>query len=483
MNPIPEQNTQRENPTDLECLGTISGNCVMVDGLRKSIKYASQTRALLQKGANSINVFTWPGAQAGLVAEPLSGVLRKLLVGPIGTVSTELNAFLSRKTDNQSLPGTSLPTVIMDSTLLASPTPTPTLKVILMLFVASGHTPEVLKIFEESGLKVKIIKGYRPENCSGIPHSLHLEVGQRLALAKPIHGCKTALLTHQQQALEFILELESPESSALSAFWNSSTCAWLKQLFDHSANTGKTKCYINHKNQGSILANDMGLGKTLTSLALIVTLKDAAELFANTNERHLKATLVVCPLSTLANWEAEIYKHLDPTLVDQSQYDLPKQQTSWHDSPKIVHLIGDLKAHLRSEQGGQIAKAVVFSQWTHFLGIVGVALVKNGIDFEQIDGTCSLQQREKALARIWQQSNVQVLLATVGACGVEINLTCTQKVYLMEPCWNPSVESQATDWAYRLGQVCTTRIIRYFIEGSIEVNMIEIQKRKKELAQ
>ncbi|OAV95421.1 hypothetical protein PTTG_26670 [Puccinia triticina 1-1 BBBD Race 1] len=242
----------------------------MVDGLRKSIKYASQKRALLQKGADSINVFTWPGAQAGLVAEPLSGVLRKLLVGPIGTVSKELNAFLSCKTDDQILPGTSLPTVIMDSTLLASPTPTPTLTVVLMLFVASGHAPEVLKIFEESGLKVKIIKGYRPENCSGIPHSLHLE----------------------QQALEFILELESPESSALLAFWNLPTCAWLKQLFDHSANTGKMKRYINHKNQGSILADDMGLRKTLTSLALIVTSKDAAELFANTNKQHSKATLV-----------------------------------------------------------------------------------------------------------------------------------------------------------------------------------------------
>ena len=68
---------------------------------------------------------------------------------------------------------------------------------------------------------------------------------------------------------------------------------------------------------------------------------------------------------------------------------------------------------------------------TRFSCSVGVALVKNGIDFEKIDGTCSLQQREKALARIRQQSNVQVLLATIGAGGVGIDLTCTQKVYLM----------------------------------------------------
>ena len=43
-----------------------------------------------------------------------------------------------------------------------------------------------------------------------------------------------------------------------------------------------------------------------------------------------------------------------------------------------------------------------------------------------------------------------------------------------EPCWNPSVENQAADRVYRLGQSCTIEIIRYFIEGSIEENMIEV---------
>jgi len=46
---------------------------------------------------------------------------------------------------------------------------------------------------------------------------------------------------------------------------------------------------------------------------------------------------------------------------------------------------------------------------------------------------------------------------------------------IQEPSWNPSVESQATDRAYRLGQTCTTHIIRYFVEGSIEVNMMEVR--------
>ncbi|KAI9621557.1 hypothetical protein KEM48_007690 [Puccinia striiformis f. sp. tritici PST-130] len=72
------------------------------------------------------------------------------------------------------------------------------------------------------------------------------------------------------------MKLESPESTTLSAFWNSSTCEWLKQAFDRTVKTGRTKEHINHNNQGSILADDMGLGKTLTSLALIVTSKTIA---------------------------------------------------------------------------------------------------------------------------------------------------------------------------------------------------------------
>ncbi|KAA1073835.1 hypothetical protein PGTUg99_001926 [Puccinia graminis f. sp. tritici] len=569
----PEQDTQQANSQNLECLGTISGNCIMVDRIRRSIKYPSQTRALLRKGAETMQVFTWTGEEVGHVSQPLSDVLNKLLVGPTGTVSTELNTFLGL----QNPPKTSYPGIIMNATVFASPSPTPSLTVILMLFSASEHSAEVLRVFEESNLKVEIIEDYRPEQCFGVPHALHVEVGQRAVPGKSVHGCKTPLLTHQQKAVQFILELESPESTTLSTFWSSSTCDWLRQAFHHIATTGRTTERINHNSQGSILADDMGLGKTLTSLALILTSKNVAESFANTKEQNARSTLVICPLSTLPNWEAEICKHLDasltkyavyhgeerkkwtapdlwandivlvtydtvtllyesrcealfkatwfriildeahlirdpatkrskailalatqrklcltgtplqnqlsdlytllrfiradpwsreevwqkyikpnirrksakaiellqrllatvslrrlktevlhlpprveeyvglsqtepwqedydnryhdfadkfgvdrgggswdsseffqeltmlrlycdhPDLIDGLQYDLPKKETTWRDSPKIIHLISDLKDHLNSEQGGRIAKAVVFSQWTSFL--------------------------------------------------------------------------------------------------------------------
>ncbi|OAV87096.1 hypothetical protein PTTG_29578 [Puccinia triticina 1-1 BBBD Race 1] len=301
-----QQDTQTKNVQNFECLGTISSNCIMVDCLRGSIKYPSRTRALLQKGPEAIKVFTWPGAEIGHVSEPLSQVLRKLLVGPIGTLSTELNTFLTGQKST-----TSHPTVIVDASVFASPTPTPTLTVILILSSPSEHAAKVLGMFEESHLKLKVVEGYRPEKCLGIPHSLHAKVGQQSAPTKLVHGCKTPLLKHQQQAVEFITKLEYPESTTLSEFWNSLTCEWLKQAFYRKVNTGRTQEQINHNNQGSILAENMGLGKTLILLALILTSKNAAESFANTKEENARATLVICPLSTLANWESEIKKHLD----------------------------------------------------------------------------------------------------------------------------------------------------------------------------
>lgn len=62
---------------------------------------------------------------------------------------------------------------------------------------------------------------------------------------------------------------------------------------------------------------------------------------------------------------------------------------------------------------------------------VGVALQTEGIVFEQLDGACSLQQRERSLEKFRQDPNVQLLLATIGAGGVGIDLTSAQKVYLM----------------------------------------------------
>jgi SWI/SNF-related matrix-associated actin-dependent regulator of chromatin subfamily A3 len=67
--------------------------------------------------------------------------------------------------------------------------------------------------------------------------------------------------------------------------------------------------------QGSRLADDMGLGKTLTSLALVLATSHLAKQFqmssSNNHPVQSSATLIICPLATLSNWENEIKIHFD----------------------------------------------------------------------------------------------------------------------------------------------------------------------------
>ncbi|KNZ45546.1 hypothetical protein VP01_8013g2, partial [Puccinia sorghi] len=92
---------------------------------------------------------------------------------------------------------------------------------------------------------------------------------------------------------------EPPQLKASSVKQNICGREWVQHLVE----TSKTSAHIHPHTQGSILADDMGLGKTLTSLALVTSSKHAAESFVRSHE--------VCPLCTLANWEAEIHKHFE----------------------------------------------------------------------------------------------------------------------------------------------------------------------------
>lgn len=208
-----------------------NGNCVMLAGLQKSIKYNSQTRALLCKGEKTIDVFTWPGAQAGYVAEPLSGALSELLTGPVGTVSKELQDFLNRPTNDQQTTKEPYPIVMMDARLVASPTLAPNLTIVIMTFARRGHSARILRIFEDRNLMIEEVKGYCSEKFGGIPHSSRRNGERNHASMATIHSCKTPLLTHQQEGLKFILDLESPTSTILNDFWNSATCEWLRNSY------------------------------------------------------------------------------------------------------------------------------------------------------------------------------------------------------------------------------------------------------------
>ncbi|KAI8810179.1 SNF2 family N-terminal domain-containing protein [Cladochytrium replicatum] len=161
-------------------------------------------------------------------------------------------------------------------------------------------------------------------------------------------------------------------------------------------------------------------------------------------------------------------------------------------STKIKALIKDLQ--LARQQDRDLAtmsgsgeelkpsKSVVFSQWTQMLDLLEGPLKENGFRFTRLDGRMSRNSRAMALQTFKQDQSVNVLLISLKAGGVGLNLTHANRVYIMEPYWNPAVEQQAVDRIHRLGQTREVYTVRFIIRNSIENRMVQLQERKMRLA-
>ncbi|KAF5352754.1 hypothetical protein D9756_006061 [Leucocoprinus leucothites] len=129
-----------------------------------------------------------------------------------------------------------------------------------------------------------------------------------------------------------------------------------------------------------------------------------------------------------------------------------------------------------------VTKTVVFSQWTSMLDKIEDALLIHKIRYDRLDGTMKREDRSKALDALKYDPGCEVLLVSLKAGGVGLNLTAAQRVILMDPCWNPAVENQAVDRIHRLGQTKPVFSTKFIISQSIEESMLKIQARKNRLA-
>ena len=127
-------------------------------------------------------------------------------------------------------------------------------------------------------------------------------------------------------------------------------------------------------------------------------------------------------------------------------------------------------------------RVLVFSQFTEMLGLIGPALQQLGVPHLALTGQTPPAQRGDVVAR-FQAREVPVLLASLKAGGLGLNLTAADTVIHVDPWWNPAAEQQATARAHRIGQTQPVFVYKLVIEGSIEERMLELQARKLALAQ
>ena len=154
-------------------------------------------------------------------------------------------------------------------------------------------------------------------------------------------------------------------------------------------------------------------------------------------------------------------------------------------SAKVEALVQRLKMDLAPRASGERkTKAVVFSQFVQFLDIVQVAVREAGFKTCRLTGASSAANRDRAIREFQshEDDTPDVMLVSLKAGGVGINLTAASRVYMLDPWWNPAVEEQAMDRVHRLGQTRDVEVVRFAARDSIEERMLDLQQRKRDLA-
>lgn len=146
-------------------------------------------------------------------------------------------------------------------------------------------------------------------------------------------------------------------------------------------------------------------------------------------------------------------------------------------STKLSKLLEDVKKHRFTE------KCIIFSFWKKTLHIISMFLSNQNIRFVQLDGSVPLNDRRERLSAFQKDKQTSILLMTLGTGAVGLNLTVATRIHIVEPQWNPSVESQAIGRAIRLGQQKRVTVIRYVMQNTVEQIIQSRQTHKLQLAE
>ena len=185
------------------------------------------------------------------------------------------------------------------------------------IFSLASNKNRVCSAFSNAQVHLSPIWNYDPSVFFNIPQTTSIQnyndnpEDDVDSSAIILRKCVTTLKDHQHTALKFLKNNESTEQHRIEKLWNHPINRWIHQTCDPSdLQLEKTDQY---SSRGSILADNMGLGKTLTTLALILATSNSAKQFQKSRFENLPvtstATLVICPLATLSNWENELNIH------------------------------------------------------------------------------------------------------------------------------------------------------------------------------
>jgi len=127
-------------------------------------------------------------------------------------------------------------------------------------------------------------------------------------------------------------------------------------------------------------------------------------------------------------------------------------------------------------------KVLIFSQFTSMLALVRAALDERKIEHVTLEGRTTAARRRERIDRFQNEPALTAFLISLKAGGVGLNLTAADHVVLLDPWWNPAAEAQAIDRTHRIGQTRKVFAYRIIAKDTVEERVLELQQRKRQLA-
>ncbi|MFI6138657.1 SNF2-related protein [Streptomyces griseus] len=140
-------------------------------------------------------------------------------------------------------------------------------------------------------------------------------------------------------------------------------------------------------------------------------------------------------------------------------------------------LLDELLDTILSEDGS----VLIFTQYVTMAKLLSAHLASRAIPSQLLHGGTPVAERERMVDR-FQSAEVPVFLLSLKAAGTGLNLTRAAHVVHFDRWWNPAVEEQATDRAYRIGQTQPVQVHRIIAEGTVEDRIAELLESKRVLA-
>ncbi|KAE8720301.1 glucose-induced degradation protein 8-like protein isoform X1 [Hibiscus syriacus] len=126
-------------------------------------------------------------------------------------------------------------------------------------------------------------------------------------------------------------------------------------------------------------------------------------------------------------------------------------------------------------------KAIVFSQWTRMLDLFEACLKSSSIQYRRLDGTMSVAARDKAVKDFNTLPEVSVMIMSLKAANLGLNMVAACHVLLLDLWWNPTTEDLAIDRAHRIGQTRPVTVLRLTVKDTVEDRILALQLKKREM--